>query len=109
MRNARMLGYLTLLAVLTLLQPAIPGPPVANPEEAGFSKTGLDRLDAYIKNEIANKKIPGAAMIVQRNGKTAYFGTFGVRDPSSNEPMTLDTIFRIYSMSKHITTVAAMM
>src|SRR5262249_24102305 len=46
---------------------------------------------------------------VQRNGETAYFNSFGVRDPSTKEPMTPNTIFRIYSMSKPITTVAAMM
>ncbi len=48
-------------------------------------------------------------MMIQRNGKTAYFNSFGVRDPGTKEPMTPDTIFRIYSMSKPITTVAAMM
>jgi CubicO group peptidase (beta-lactamase class C family) len=48
-------------------------------------------------------------MMIQRNGKTAYFNSFGVRDPGTKEPMTPDTIFRIYSMSKPITTVVAMM
>jgi CubicO group peptidase (beta-lactamase class C family) len=77
--------------------------------ETGFTNAGLARIDAYVKNEIAEKKIPGAIMVIQRNGETAYFGRFGVRDPSTKEPMTPDTIFRIYSMSKPITTVAAMM
>jgi len=85
------------------------GPVTAKPEETGFSSTGLARIDAYLKNEIAENKIPGAIMMIQRNGKTAYFNSFGVRDPSTKEPMTPDTIFRIYSMSKPITTVAAMM
>jgi CubicO group peptidase (beta-lactamase class C family) len=85
------------------------GPVAAQPEEAGFSSAGLARLDAYIKNEIAGNKIPGAIMMIQRNGKTAYFNSFGVRDPTTKAPMTDDTIFRIYSMSKPITTVAAMM
>lgn len=77
--------------------------------EAGFSAAGLARIDAYIKNEIAGNKIPGAIMMIQRNGKTAYFHSYGVRDPGTKEPMTPNTIFRIYSMSKPITTVAAMM
>jgi CubicO group peptidase (beta-lactamase class C family) len=47
--------------------------------------------------------------MIQRQGKTAYFSSAGVRDPGTKEPMTPDTIFRIYSMSKPITTVAAMM
>jgi CubicO group peptidase (beta-lactamase class C family) len=79
------------------------------PEEAGFTSAGLARIDAYLKNEIAENKIPGAIMMIQRNGETAYFGSFGVRDPSTKEPMTPNTIFRIYSMSKPITTVVAMM
>lgn len=85
------------------------GPITARPEETGFSSAGLARIDAYLKNEIAENKIPGAIMMIQRNGKTAYFNSFGVRDPGTKEPMTPDTIFRIYSMSKPITTVAAMM
>ena len=85
------------------------GPLTAKPEETGFASAGLARIDAYIKNEIAGNKIPGALMMIQRNGKTAYFSSFGVRDPGTKEPMTTDTIFRIYSMSKPITTVAAMM
>jgi CubicO group peptidase (beta-lactamase class C family) len=47
--------------------------------------------------------------MIQRDGKTVYFSSFGVRDPGTKEPMTPDSIFRIYSMSKPITTVAAMM
>src|SRR5712672_3341855 len=84
-------------------------PNTAKSEEAGFTSAGLARIDAYIKNEIAGNKIPGAIMMIQRNGKTAYFSSFGVRDPGTKEPMTPDSIFRIYSMSKPITTVAAMM
>ena len=84
------------------------GPVTVKPEEAGFTSEGLARIDAYIKNEIAGNKIPGAIMMIQRNGKTAYFSSFGVRDPDTKEPMKPDTIFRIYSMSKPITTVAAM-
>jgi CubicO group peptidase (beta-lactamase class C family) len=82
---------------------------VASPEQAGFSAAGLARIDRYIKNEINQNKIPGAIMLIQRNGKTAYFNSFGVRDPGTKAAMTPDTIFRIYSMSKPITTVAAMM
>ncbi len=102
------------VAVAAALFVAVPhafaeGPVVAKPNEAGFSGAGLARIDAYIKNEIAGNKIPGAIMMIQRNGKTAYFKSFGVRDPGTREPMTPDTIFRIYSMSKPVTSVAAMM
>jgi CubicO group peptidase (beta-lactamase class C family) len=81
----------------------------AKPEKTGFTSSGLARIDAYLKNEIAENKIPGAIMMIQRNGETAYFSSFGVRDPGTKEPMSPNTIFRIYSMSKPITTVAAMM
>jgi CubicO group peptidase (beta-lactamase class C family) len=80
-----------------------------HPSEAGFSTAGLARIDAYIKNEVATDKIPGAIMLVERHGTIAYSGSFGVRDPRTEAPMTANTIFRIYSMSKPITSVAAMM
>jgi len=80
-----------------------------SPAEAGLSPAGLARIDAYIKNEIATEKIPGALMMIERHGKLGYYASFGVRDPGTKAPMSDDTIFRIYSMSKPITSVAAMM
>jgi CubicO group peptidase (beta-lactamase class C family) len=80
-----------------------------NPEDVGLSRERLGRIGTYLKNEIANNKIPGAVALIQRKGKLAYFDAFGVRDPATKMPMTANTIFRIYSMSKPITTVAAMM
>ena len=62
-----------------------------------------------IRNEIATGKIPGAIMLIQQHGRPVYFESFGVRDVESQRPMTADTIFRLYSMSKPITSVAAMM
>jgi len=102
------------VAVAATLFVSIPGalaegPATAKPEEAGFTSAGLARIDAYIKNEIAGNKIPGAIMMIQRNGKTVYYSSFGVRDPGTKEPMTPDSIFRIYSMSKPITGAAVMM
>ena len=66
------------------------GPITAKPEETGFSSAGLARIDAYLKNEIATEKIPGAIMMIQRNGKTAYFNSFGVRDPGTHRAETDD-------------------
>jgi CubicO group peptidase (beta-lactamase class C family) len=80
-----------------------------DPEAAGLSRDRLGRIGTFLKNEIASDKIPGAIMLIQRRGKLAYFEAFGVRDPATKAPMTPDTIFRIYSMSKPITSVAAMM
>jgi CubicO group peptidase (beta-lactamase class C family) len=80
-----------------------------DPNAAGLSPAGLARIDAYIKNEIATGKIPGALMMIERHGKLGYAANFGVRDPGTKAPMSDDTLFRIYSMSKPITSVAAMM
>src|SRR5258708_18343914 len=80
-----------------------------DPNAAGLSPAGLARIDAYIKNEIATDKIPGALMMIERHGKLGYTANFGVRDPGTKAPMSDDTLFRIYSMSKPITSVAAIM
>ena len=79
------------------------------PAEVAFSAERLDRLGAWLKSEVAAKKIPGAVVLVARSGKTAYFESVGVQDPATGVPMAKDTLFRIYSMTKPITTVAAMM
>ncbi len=79
------------------------------PAEVALSAERLDRLGAWLKGEVAAKKIPGAVVLVARGGKTAYFETVGVQDPATGVPMAKDTLFRIYSMTKPITTVAAMM
>jgi CubicO group peptidase (beta-lactamase class C family) len=80
-----------------------------DPEAAGLSRERLGRIGSFLKQEIADNRIPGAIMLVQRKGKLAYFEAFGVRDPATKASMTANTIFRIYSMSKPITSVAAMM
>src|SRR4051794_36908982 len=80
-----------------------------SPQEAGLSPAALARIDAYLKNEVATEKIPGAVMMIERHGKLAYYAKFGVRDPGTKAPMSDDPIFRIYSMSKPIPSVAAMM
>src|SRR3954462_15954641 len=72
-------------------------------------RAGLDRIGDYIRNEVATEKIPGAILLIQQHGKPVYFESFGVRDVATKLPMTPDTIFQIYSMSKAVTSVAAMM
>lgn len=72
-----------------------------------FSPGKLLKLDDYFLGMVAEHKIPGAVVLVQQHGKRVYFDTFGNRD--SGHPMTADSIFRLYSMSKPITSVAVMM
>ena len=75
----------------------------------GFSREGLARIEDYFRNEITSGKIPGAVLLIQQHGQPVLFESFGVRDVDSKRPMTADTIFRLYSMSKAITSVTAMM
>src|ERR1700730_1600710 len=76
---------------------------------ASFSPAKLERVGDVIRQEIATGKIPGAVVLIQQHGHPIYFESFGVRDVESRRPMTADSIFRLYSMSKPITSVAAMM
>jgi CubicO group peptidase (beta-lactamase class C family) len=62
-----------------------------------------------INGEIADRRIPGAVVLIERHGKTIYQEAFGWRDEANKVPMTTDTIFQIYSMTKPITSVAALM
>jgi CubicO group peptidase (beta-lactamase class C family) len=80
-----------------------------SPVAADFSRAKLERIGDYMRNEIATGKIPGAIVLVQQHGQPVYFEKFGVRDVATRLPMTADTIFRLYSMSKPVTSVAAMM
>src|SRR5512138_113105 len=79
------------------------------PDAPTFSRAALDRFGDYVRSEITAGKIPGAVMLIQQHGKLVDLECFGVRDPGTGAPMTPDTIFQIYSMSKAVTSVAAMM
>jgi CubicO group peptidase (beta-lactamase class C family) len=83
--------------------------PLAAPEEVGLSRARLTRLTDVLRAEIERGRVPGAVALVARRGKVAYFESLGVRDPANGAPMHKDTIFRIYSMTKPIVSVAAMM
>ena len=82
--------------------------PHAKPEAVGMSSERLARLSATLRTDIEAKKIPGAVLLVSRHGKVVLFEAMGKLDPSGDAPMTRDAIFRIYSMTKPITTVTAM-
>ena len=79
------------------------------PPGAHFNLQKLARLSDYLRDQIANGKIPGAIVLIQQHGKPVYHEFFGVKDVASNLPMTDQTIFRLFSMTKAITSVAAMM
>jgi CubicO group peptidase (beta-lactamase class C family) len=82
--------------------------PAAPPEAGGMSAARLARLTSTFKREIDDKKLPGVVMLVARKGKVVYASALGARDPKRADAMRLDTIFRIYSMTKPMASVAAM-
>jgi CubicO group peptidase (beta-lactamase class C family) len=107
-------GFVASALVLLLAAVAAGWPTAGNAESplaapSSFSPDKLRRVGDYIRNEIATGKIPGAILLIQQHGKPVYFENFGVRDVVTRLPMTADTIFRLYSMSKPITSVAVMM
>src|SRR5688572_6426330 len=80
-----------------------------SPESVGLSTERLKALGGEIQAGVDKKEIPGAVVLVARRGKVAYFESFGYRDRDAGVPMTRDSIFRIASLTKPITTIAAMM
>ena len=76
---------------------------------SGLSSHRLERLGAVMQNEVDRSRVPGAVVLISRHGAVGYFESFGQRDAAAGAPMTKDAIFRIYSMTKPITSVAAMM
>ena len=78
------------------------------PESVGFSAERLDRLHAAIQEEIDQKHLAGAITLLARHGKIVDYRTYGMRDMAAATPMTKDTIFRDYSMTKPVTGVAMM-
>jgi CubicO group peptidase (beta-lactamase class C family) len=98
------------LALAVAFPAAAQGIPKAqSPEEVGFLSPRLKRLSDRINEGVKNNELPGAVVLIVRNGKIVMFESFGFRDKEAKAPMTNDTIFRIASMTKPITTVAAMM
>src|SRR3954453_14511939 len=104
-----MFGRRALIAALVLLFGA--GGAQAGSEGGAhtFSAEGLAKVSDYIRSEVAAGTFPGAILLLQQHGKPVYYENFGVRDVGTELSMSADTIFRLYSMSKPITSVMAMM
>ncbi len=79
------------------------------PEQVGLSSERLQRIDTHLERRyLDQKKIPGALTLIHRRGQTAHLSPLGMMDLERGKPVREDTIFRIYSMSKPITSVALM-
>ena len=110
----RILLSITVLLLTLAVSPAFTGhtksdPPVVAPETVGLSGNRLTNIRTVMNRHVAEKHIPGASGLIARRGKIAYQETFGMADMEAGTPMRMDTIHRIYSMTKPITSVAVMM
>lgn len=81
----------------------------ASPHNQGFDTSRLDRISTWMQAYVDERKYAGASVLVSRGGDEVYFGTAGLRNVAENLPFERDTLARIYSMTKPITSVAAMM
>jgi CubicO group peptidase (beta-lactamase class C family) len=82
---------------------------VVSPEEVGFSSDRLDRVNQLVQGYVDEGKLAGAVTMLSREGEVFHFESHGLADIDRGLPMENDSIFRIYSMTKPITSVAVMM
>jgi CubicO group peptidase (beta-lactamase class C family) len=81
----------------------------AEPAEVGFDGPRLERISHHFRRYVDDGLLPGWLLLVSRRGRIAHLDTYGARDMESGAPVELDTIFRFFSMTKPVTSVAAMM
>ena len=80
-----------------------------SPESVGFSSERLKRVDQVMQKYVDQGKLPGVLSLVARRGQVAHLSKVGWMDVEAKKPIAFDTLFRIYSMTKPITSVAVMM
>jgi len=82
---------------------------ISEPADLGLCPLRIARMRAILQDEIARRRVPGAVVLLGRRGRIGMFEALGVQDPASGVAMARDTIFRLYSMTKPIVSVAVMM
>jgi CubicO group peptidase (beta-lactamase class C family) len=107
--TSRDLRFAIAFALVTILFAGAARADAAIREAPTFSRAALDRIGDRVRSEVADGKIPGCVLLIQQHGKLVYLQSFGVRDTATQQPMTPDTIFQVYSLTKAVTSVAAMM
>ena len=108
--SARLRWLAAVLLFVLLAGSALAGGlPEGKPAKAGFDPVRLERISAVMNSRVADGTMVGGMGVIAREGRIVYSDTWGMRDREAELPMTEDTIFRIYSMSKPITSVAVMM
>jgi len=80
-----------------------------DPKEVSFDATRLKNIDKHFKRYVDEGRLAGFAVAVARRGDVAHFGMYGAKDSDTREPITSDTMYRIYSMTKPVTSIALMM
>ncbi len=80
-----------------------------SPEDAGISRARLERISDWLTKQISQERLAGCSVLIGRRGGVAYFQSTGKADHEFDKPFLRDTIVRIYSMTKPVTTTAAMM
>ena len=85
------------------------GLPTAGPQSVKLTPSGLARIDSAMSAYVESGKLPGIVVAVARNGRLAHWKAFGLRSIEANDPMERDDLFRIYSMTKPITSAAMML
>ena len=103
------LNFLSRLRLMGAALMLVAGVPGAELMARSFDPTRLQRLDAAIEGAIAEDRLAGAVMYLAQDGATAHFKAYGMSDREARKPMQPDAIMRIASMSKAVTTVAALM
>ncbi len=93
-----------LLSTATLAQPLR----TISPEQAGFSKEGLARIDKFFEREIQADRVPGAVVAIARDGRLVYYKAHGFLNKATGEPMPLDAIFNLASMTKIMAAVGGL-
>ena len=110
MRANRIAAVLvSIIALWTVAAAWAQGLPAVAPESVGMSAPRLARIGDAFRREIDQGKLPGAVFLVARRGKLVYSDAIGFQDKEAGKPMAKDSIFRIYSMTKPLVSVAAMM
>ena len=82
--------------------------PEAKPDDVGFSRQGLARMDDFFAREILAKRVPGAVVAIARDGKLVHYKAYGQLDATKGTPMPLDAIFALASMTKPMAAVAGL-
>lgn len=100
--------FYVVLAGLSLVA-TVQAEPLARPESAGMSSARLERLDELIQRYVNEEKLAGAVTLVARNGRIVHLHADGYQDIESGKTMKIDSIFRLYSMTKPVTATALLM